>query len=360
MMKNKINVVFCIDKSYVQPLGITLVSLLINNRTTQPTIYVVAPSLDPDDLTKLKTVVEPFGAELIFRQGEDPRVSKFKEHLHISRATYYRLLLPEILADVEKAIYLDCDLIVETDLLSLWEIDLEDKGCAGVDEVNTPHASRLGQPLDSYLNAGVLLLNLAYWRDHDVMNNCLTWLADNPERASLLEQDAINVVLIGHKVTIDRMWNLNPAPERNLDTLTQYPERIIHFAGPLKPWHKHFDFELQDIYRKYVNLTPWAKGYQPAEPRNTAQACLIANQMHKRGDYKGAARYYQTAIDFMLRTKPLDSKLLLDCINGGHRHSNSQDYVSACEHYRSCLEHWGLPIDYDSVYNIPGTLDGVY
>ena len=355
-----INVVFCIDKAYVRPLGVTLASLLVNNRGASPRIFVVAPVLDAEDVQRLNAVVQPVGVELAFRQGEDSRVAGLREMQHISRATYYRLLLPEILADVDKIIYLDCDLVVESDLLELWNTDVTGLGCAGVDEVNTPHGKRLETELDCYVNAGVLVLNLDYWRRHGVMNTCLEWLAANRERASLLEQDAINVVLHGHKGKIDRRWNLNPGPERSLDTLVQYPQRIIHFAGPHKPWHRYYDFDLQDLYRTYVNLTPWAGSYAPAEPRNAAQSALVANQMHQRGDYAGAARYYQTALEFQLKGRAIGSKLLFDCINGGHRHFNNQDHVSACEHYRSAFEHWGYPITYSSVYAMPGTLDGIY
>ena len=360
MTDNTLNVVFCIDKAYVRPLGVTLASLLVHNRGARLRICVVAPVLEAEDVACLNAVVEPFGVELVFRQGEDRRVADLRETLHISRATYYRLLLPEILADLDKVIYLDCDLVVESDLRALWATDVTGLGCAGVDEANTPHGQRLGVELDCYINAGVLVLNLDYWRRHGVMNACLEWLGANAERASLLEQDAINVVLQGHKGKIDRRWNLNPAPERSLDTLAQYPQRIIHFAGPLKPWHRYYDFDLQAIYQKYVNLTPWAGSYAPSEPRNAAQAGLVANQLHKRGDYLGAARYYQNAIDFQLKVRAIESKLLLDCINGGHRHFNSQDHVSACEHYRSVFEHWGYPIDYESVYAMTGTLDGIY
>jgi len=135
----------------------------------------------------------------------------------------------------------------------------------------------------------------------------------------------------------------------------------LHFGGPIKPWHKCYDFDLQVIYRKYLNLTPWAENFALGEPRNTGQACLAANQFFKAGDFMGACRYYQLAIDFRLKSRPLDSKLLLDCINGGHRHFNSQDYVSACEHYRSCIEHWGYPITYEiNIYKMPGILDGMF
>jgi len=150
-------------------------------------------------------------------------------------------------------------------------------------------------------------------------------------------------------------------PYGTLAVLDEHPEHILHFGGPVKPWHKCYDFTLQGIYRKYLNLTPWAGEFALGEPRNTGQACLVANQLFAAGDFMGSCHYYQKAIDFWLKANALDSKLLIDVINGGHRHFNAQDYVSACEHYRACLEHWRHPLAHDvNIYTMPGILDGVF
>jgi lipopolysaccharide biosynthesis glycosyltransferase len=359
-MKTKINLAFCIDKNYVQHLGITLASIFINNNSCDLSIYIISPGLDDEHVEKLTAVARPFDIELNFRQGEDPRTDGLKEFQHISRATYYRLLIPEILEGINKIIYLDCDLVVETDLLELWNVNVSDAGCAGVDEVNTPHAERLGVPLEYYINAGVMLLNTEFWRQNGITKKCLDWLNSNIDHATLLEQDAINVVLNGSKKSISRKWNLNPAPERDMKTLIEYPQRILHFAGPLKPWHKCFDFTLQKIYAKYVAMTPWLHTFIPAEPRNAAQACLLANQLFKINDYFSASNYYKIALSFQLSKSNSNLKILIDYINDGDKHFNNRDYWNACEHYQSCLEYFGYPKTYDSVYNMPNILDGIY
>lgn len=359
-MSDKANIVFCIDQKYTQCLGITIASLLTHNNASQLRLYIVAPELEAADIAKLNAVGNMFGAELIFRQGEDARIAGLREHLHISRATYYRLLLPDILHDVHKVIYMDCDLVVEANIQELWQTDVSRVGAAGLDETNSPHAARLNILPDFYMNAGVLVLNLDFWRECHIKDKTLDWLANNPNEAILLEQDALNVTLRNNKARIDRKWNLNPVPEHTLDLLTQYPERIVHFAGPFKPWHKYFSFELQELYKKYVNMTPWTSTFKPQEPSNTAQACFVGNQLHKRMDYTAACQYYQLAINLRIKDHPMDSKLLLDCINGGHRHFNHNQYFDACEHYRSCLSHWGYLTACESPYAMPGMLDGVY
>lgn len=360
-MHDTIKVAFCIDTAYTQHLGVALASLLMHNEAKNVRVYICSSKLNAADIEKLSTIVRTFGADVVFRQILDERISGFRQHMHISRAMYYRFLLTDILVEEHKVIYLDCDLVVEADLSELWNTDLATYGCAGVDEGNPVQTSRLDLDPDFYINSGVLVLNLAYWRTHGITAKCMAWLEENPQKTILPDQDAINVALKHQKTRVDLKWNLNPVPLEDIGVLAQYPQHILHFGGPIKPWHKCYDFDLQAIYRKYLNLTPWASGFSLGEPRNMGQACLVANQLFKGGDFIGACRYYQIAIDFRVKTHGLDSKLLLDCINGGHRHFNQQDYVSACEHYRSCVEHWGCPINYAiNIYKMPGILEGVF
>ncbi len=360
-MSNKINVAFCIDTTYTQHLGVAIASLLLHNAAKDVQIYIASSRLDPVDHDRLAGIGTTFGTEIIFEQIPEERVSGFRQHLHLSRAAYYRMLLADILVHVDKIIYLDCDLVVEADLRELWDTDVTDSGCAGVDEGNPAQTRRLGLDPDFYINSGVLVFNLAYWREHDIIVKCLEWVEANPTNNILLDQDAINVVLMGQKKRIDLKWNLNPVPLEDIGVLRQYPEHILHFGGPVKPWHKCYDFQLQAIYRKYLGLTPWAASFTVDEPRNAGQAALVAHQLLAASDFMGACRYYQQAITFRVTSHNLESKLVLDCINGGHRHYNCQDYVSACEHYRSALESWGYPLTYEiNIYKMPGLLDGVF
>jgi len=63
--------------------------------------------------------------------------------------------------------------------------------------------NRLGIADDAYVNSGIMVLNLDYWREHGVTAKCMQWLESNPEIALLPDQDAINVVLQGAKKNID-------------------------------------------------------------------------------------------------------------------------------------------------------------
>ena len=44
----------------------------------------------------------------------------------------YRAFIPDVLNNLEKVIYLDCDIVVNMDIYELWKIDLQNNSLAGV------------------------------------------------------------------------------------------------------------------------------------------------------------------------------------------------------------------------------------
>lgn len=353
----RIHVTYCTDLAYVQHVAVALASLLEHNDPANVCVHVVSPPLPEQDRSRLNTVAQRYGTTLNYVPVDASVVESLREHMHISRAMYYRILLPKLL-DLKKVIYFDCDMVMEADVTELWNTDVEGCGCAGVDEENPGQTNRLGLSDDFYINSGVLVMNLAYWREHRVTERCFEWLVANEALAILPDQDAINVILKGQKRKLPLKWNLNPVPLEDINVLKTYPSRVIHFGGNIKPWHRYYDFDLQAIYKKYLDKTPWAAEFQLKEPTNMAQALIVANQCFERQDIGTAAYYYARAIQFRLVTNKLESELLLDVINSAHRLTNSQRFDEACALYRACFKHWGMPIrHYINIYRVPGILD---
>ncbi|MGC4387295.1 glycosyltransferase, partial [Streptococcus suis] len=92
----------------------------------------------------------------------------------ITIETYYRYLLPEILVDCDKVIYLDSDLLIRCDVKELWDIDVSQHYLAGVNEIDIvnrfpDHKLKLGFDLDElFINAGVLVCNLQKMRQDKI------------------------------------------------------------------------------------------------------------------------------------------------------------------------------------------------
>jgi lipopolysaccharide biosynthesis glycosyltransferase len=117
-------VAFCIDKAYMQHLAVSLISLFLHYESSKLQVYVVSPPLEAGEREKLDAICIPFGTKLIYQEIGPSCVSELREHLHLSRAAYYRLFYQYILTYENRIIYLDCDLAIEANLRELWETDI--------------------------------------------------------------------------------------------------------------------------------------------------------------------------------------------------------------------------------------------
>ena len=89
----------------------------------------------------------------------------------ITQATYYRLNLAEILPErIDKVLYLDGDVICRKSLVSLWNTDISQCAVAGGPDASETAFEKENhlhlQHWNGYFNAGVLLINLRWWREH--------------------------------------------------------------------------------------------------------------------------------------------------------------------------------------------------
>lgn len=274
------DIVCNIDNRYVPYCGIMLTSLLDNNRDNEVNIHIVAATLSPDNIEILRSIVEDtFGARINFYIVGDNLVKELPhfDNDYISLSTYFRCFLTEILpSDIKKVIYIDCDLLVLNSLKPLWDTDISGYALAAVEDMNssfTDKHRRLGL-LESYLyfNAGVLLINLDYWRSHDVMNRLMIWMGQYRTRIVAHDQDLLNAVLSKEVTYLSHRWNMQegmlrrrrhtlPSSESTIDQEMKQPA-IIHFAGKHKPWQEKCINPYKPMWERYTDMSPW-KGMRP-------------------------------------------------------------------------------------------------
>lgn len=204
-------------------------------------------------------------------------------------STYYKLAVADTLpADVHKAIWLDCDLIVTADLASLWDVDLNGSHLSAAQDSIVPLVSSafgvaayrvLGIPRDAkYFNAGVMVLDLDRWRADGIPQQVLDYLRRFRDSVYFWDQEGLNAVLAGKWDELDPRWNSNASIPRarramarkGLVQANQQPW-IIHWAGYLKPWRYPGRDPDRLLFFQYLDMTPWA-GWRP---RRTVVSKLI-------------------------------------------------------------------------------------
>jgi len=168
-----------------------------------------------------------------------------------TEAASLRLLLPELLPELDKILYLDCDIIVRQDLAQLWEKTvLADNYLAAIYEAaiegQAERFRALGCDPAKYFNSGFLLMNLAQMREEKVSEKLLE--ACRVPYLEFPDQDALNQVCQGRVLPLSPLYNSIRTffiPKYKADFVRQYSEPLweqvqreatIHYTGG-KPWN---------------------------------------------------------------------------------------------------------------------------
>jgi len=282
------NIVCATDNNFVQHCAVTLVSILKNN-SNDVNIYLLTEGLLKSNESILNELVTSNGGKIKIIKVDsetlkDCPMPPLSELNHISIATYYRLLISKLLpGNIEKAIYFDCDIIVRHNLDALWNYDISKYAIGAVYQIadwNIDAIKRLGYPVSfGYFNAGVLLINLKYWRDNHISEKLFKYLHLKNEAIVYHDQDVLNGLLHDKCLRLPCKWNMltglfrkdilkiNDVDEgKVINYYSDYKNQlltekdnpaVIHFVYKPKPWDAGCTHPYQYEYYNYILYTPW-------------------------------------------------------------------------------------------------------
>jgi lipopolysaccharide biosynthesis glycosyltransferase len=276
-----LNIVTTSDEHYAQHLSVMLLSLFENNRNHAVKVFIIVPEdMKEYILTRIRSSVPKVAKHLHFCNMQQGIVEDLKGFRHFTIATYYRLLIGELLPqDINRVIYLDPDIIVRGDIGELWNAYLGDSAVGAVpDLLHTPQRKRqivekLGLHPDApYFNAGVLLVDLDRWRESRVGLDALDFARSHLDRITHADQCALNWVLRDRWTPLPDRWNLQTnmialPREALMHCYSREAKRlaraakIVHFAGRSKPWYYMNNHPLKREYLTYLSRTEW-KSYK--------------------------------------------------------------------------------------------------
>jgi lipopolysaccharide biosynthesis glycosyltransferase len=207
----------------------------------------------------------------------------------MTATTYQKLTLGEwIPEEIQRVIWLDCDLLVLHDLSGLWLAEMHDFVALAIQDQRVPMVSsrlgvaswrELGLPAESkYFNAGVLVIDLERWRAQEIGRRSLDYLAGHRKEIYFWDQEALNAMLSGKWGELDTRWNWHPSLDRLVAPKNRNPAYrsqtsedrwIVHFSGNLKPWSFSGGGPWYALYQRYLDRTVWA-GRRPAPRRRDA------------------------------------------------------------------------------------------
>ncbi len=160
---------------------------------------------------------------------------------------YFRLELAERLPNVERCIYLDCDVIVLDDIELLWKTKLNGRPLGGVaDRAGLQKKRCVYNTKQPMFNSGVLLLDLAQWRRENYVESLAEFWKKERSWMNFADQGLLNAYFDGNYTILPQRWNIINSVYRNppMDGVYDSDEiaecirkpGIVHFTGHHKPW----------------------------------------------------------------------------------------------------------------------------
>ncbi len=253
-----INLAFCIDENYVRQAGVALVSLLQNNPVAHFQVFVFSSGLSEKGQNKLLKLKRRFkNVSIRFVTVDETAVDNFDLTIdYISKETFFRYFIPDLLPNVDKILYLDADVMVRGDITPLWRTDVSDyylAGCADRFIEKGNYKTEIGlKPEETYINAGVLLMNLSAMRRAGIGARLVAVTEELRGKIKYQDQDALNIVCRGKIKVCDIIYNFAMANFHSHKKMA--PKAVIvHFTGSKKPWLKG-KVRLKSQWQKYAKI----------------------------------------------------------------------------------------------------------
>ncbi len=243
MNESTIHVAFASNRRYFHFVLIAVTSILHYHRSGNLVVHLLHPDLTDEELARFKFLEEKAPFELVPHRLD---LEKYTRDFGRFSPILWRLAIPDLVLDIDRLIYLDCDLVLCDDIEKLWTIDLRGNimGAIG-DRVGRKVRTQGIAPL-KYFNSGVMLWDLKRMRQENAMGKWQETLKQHDCNLPYCDQTLLNLVHRDECLLLPQNWNLHNSIYRNLPLEGMYTVEetidairnpgIVHFTGHHKPW----------------------------------------------------------------------------------------------------------------------------
>lgn len=260
-MVKPISISFSVSDNYSQHLAVVLTSVLVNNPSSRFVFHVLHRNITEANQARIRELERMYGnCEVRFHLIDASRFEKFPIPPwleHVTQEMYYRYILPDVLADEDRTIYSDVDVLCVGDLRPLWELDLKGNILAAVSEGKAGEWKKRLMGLEGplpYFYSGLLVMDLAAMREGGYSARLMGNTVKYAEKIAWPDQDIINLTFRDKILQLGPEWdgiNVRYSPFRK-DIV------IWHFPGfTQKPWCNIWKNTTWPIYLKYLLKSPY-------------------------------------------------------------------------------------------------------
>ena len=296
------NICLSCDNNYAQYAGVVIASILLNSDDKSFfNFYILDGNIEQENKDKIEKLKEIKNFNLNFISIDENLFEVYKKigtHSYISLSTYYRLKLASLLPDVDNILYLDCDVIINSNLAELLEIDISEYYAAGVKDIavnSSGYVPKLEKG-NIYFNSGVLYFNLDKIRKDNIESEFEKYTIENFDKIRVGDQEIINVVCQGKIKELPSTWNVQSSNFVNRSDYTKNPN-IVHYVGRNKPWKFGSINYWKNLYFNVLEKTPWAIPSEEINKwTNENQKQSIINYLKYRPLFFLRPRFYKALI----------------------------------------------------------------
>ena len=284
------NVIYCADDNYARHAGISMMSLFEKNEgMDEITVYMISVSMSKENQKILEDLAGKYNRKIVFIEFEE-----YKDRLVLDNgdnehpiSAYARIFVDELLPkDVEKILYLDCDILINDSLEELWNTDMKGRAVASVQDIcYTVFRDETGikEPY-RYFCSGVILMDMVEWRKQDCQRKLIEYTESMKGVVKHHDQTILNGVFGQDYIVLHPRYDvLTPLFLMRYKNLIAYYKcgedfytkkeikeavknpAIIHFTQSQigRPWENDAH-PLSHLYRELQERSPW-KGYPMGE-----------------------------------------------------------------------------------------------
>ena len=240
-------VVLAANYAYVEQVMTTIKSICYHNRSIR--FYLINSDFPNEWFKQLNKRLERYDSEIINCRVTSEQISRYKTD--ISYTVFLRYFVSDFVQE-DKALYLDCDLVVTKNLDNLFETDLQDYPLAAVRD----YGGRVYYGREIF-NAGVLLINNRLWKQENMSQRLIDLTNEWHDKVDQADQSILNMLFENRWIEMEFDNNHvvihKQFTDYELPAGQDYPG-IIHYLSHRKPWFDLATQTYRDVWWYYHSL----------------------------------------------------------------------------------------------------------
>lgn len=259
--KETIPIFFSIDDSYAPFLSVALASIVQNASTEYDYIAtVLCEELSEQNRKRLAGLgADHFEIRFVPMENRldhiSDRIGNRLRADYFTLTIFFRLFIPVMFPEYDKAIYLDSDIVVPGDISELYLTELGDNLIAAAADhsvVDVPPFANyienaVGIDKYHYINSGVLLMNLKRLREVGLEQRFLELMNRYHFDCIAPDQDYLNALCRGRIVFLPPYWDAMPTKGKE----PMKEPKLVHYNLFEKPWC-YEDVQYESYFWKYA------------------------------------------------------------------------------------------------------------